>query len=67
MSHHTRCRMTFLRKGKRIKVYRDGDYSHTMSVEDFIKLGNVVKDAARATGPVSTVVTMIVEDERGPL
>jgi hypothetical protein len=53
---------TFLRKGKLLKVYTDGRWDYSMSVEDALKIANALKDACRATGPVSTKITQIAVD-----
>lgn len=53
---------TFLRKGKHLKIYTDGKWDYTLSIEDALKLANAVKDACRATGPVSVKVTQIEVD-----
>lgn len=57
---------TFLKKGRLLRVYMDGKYQYSLPIEDAVKVANTVKDAVRATGPVSTVVTQI-EDESGEL
>lgn len=52
---------TFLKKGKMLRVYTDGKYAYSMPIEDATKVANCVKDAVRATGPVSTVVNQVEE------
>lgn len=58
----TKLKIAFMRRGEKVKVYHDSVYSHSMSVTDMIKLSNTMRDAARATGPVSTVITTFDED-----
>lgn len=52
---------TFLKKGKILRVYTEGKYQYSMPIDDATKLVNIVKDAIRATGPVSTVVNQVEE------
>lgn len=52
----------FVRKGKLLKVYTDGIWEYSLSVEDALKVANAIKDACRATGPVSTKVTQVKVD-----
>jgi len=61
MSETHRVERTFVRKGKVLRVYRDGKYSYSLSTDDAFKLCNTIKDALRATGPVSTKVTKVFE------
>lgn len=56
-------RLKFHKKGKVVRIYHDGKYSHSMSVDDLLKLSNTFKDSVRATGPVSTVVTIVHEKD----
>lgn len=56
-------KLTFLRRGKMVRVYHDGKYSHSIAVADLVKLSNTMKDAVRATGPVSTVVQILQEED----
>lgn len=58
---------TFVKKGQVLRVYQDGKYVHSIPIKDAVKVANTMKDAVRATGPVSTVITMIEDEtaERG--
>lgn len=61
----SKAKITFLRRGKIVRVFHDDKYSHSITVDDLVKLSNTMKDAVRATGPVSTVVGILQEEIEG--
>lgn len=54
---------TFLKVGRLLKVYTDDKYVYSLGIDDAIKVANSIRDAVRATGPVSVACLEIQQEE----